>query len=285
MKLNISISLWNYIHYFPLRKGGTNFSFDGGMDSLAKVVDDVEAAGYGVELWPSWASWEWTSKEREAMVSRRIDLFAEEREQLVEILRGVRSSWHTGGDNTIEGYRQRIDTLAQVGSTVLVVHASNLFLDGPEPDFDFAAQVLDYARPRGVKIALENASEGEQEEDAALWNLSILQRAIARLDDLAICLDTTHVQKFKHYSLREYVDALKERICHLHVSDALGDEAGIGRLHTVPGTGEISGEDWRYLLTALEEIDFQGDTVLEIIPLDPVRTGEQTEAFLRQHLP
>ena len=25
MQLNISISLWNYIHYFPLRKGGTSF--------------------------------------------------------------------------------------------------------------------------------------------------------------------------------------------------------------------------------------------------------------------
>ena len=45
MKLNISISLWNYIHHFPLRKGGTSFSFDGGIESLGKVVGDVAAGG------------------------------------------------------------------------------------------------------------------------------------------------------------------------------------------------------------------------------------------------
>ena len=50
MKLNLSISLWNYIHYFPLRKGGTSFFLDGGLDSLARVIDEIAAAGYGVEL-------------------------------------------------------------------------------------------------------------------------------------------------------------------------------------------------------------------------------------------
>ena len=219
MKLNISISLWNYIHYFPLRKGGTSFSFDNGLDSLAAVVDQVAAAGYGVELWPKWTSWEWTGPEREAMVSQQIDLYAEEhRQRLADILGGVRSSWHTDGDNTIEGYRRKIDTVAQVGSQVLVVHAANLLLDGPDPDFDFAGQVLDYAGLQQVEIALENASEGEREEDPALWNLAILQRAIERFEDLKICLDTTHVEKFKHFSLKEYVDRLKERICHLHIS-------------------------------------------------------------------
>ena len=280
MKLNISISLWNYIHYFPLRKGGTSFAFDAGLDSLAKVVSEAAAAGYGVELWPHWASWEWTSPEREAMVSRQIDLYAEEhRERLAEILRGVRSSWHTDGDNTLQGYRRKIDTVAHVGSQVLVAHAANLFLDGSEPDFEFAAQVLDYARDKGVTIALENASEGEQEEDAALWNLSILQRALERFDDLKVCLDTTHVQKFKRFPLKEYVDRLIERICHLHISDALGDEVGIGRLHTQPGTGKIPDGDWRYLFEALEKANFQGDAVLEIKPLTPVRMAQETDAF------
>ena len=38
MPMNLSISLWNYIHYFPLRKGGTSFFLDGGLDSLARVI-------------------------------------------------------------------------------------------------------------------------------------------------------------------------------------------------------------------------------------------------------
>ena len=239
MKLNFSISLWNYIHYFPLRKGGTSFAFSDGLDGLERIVAEIGAQGYGVELWPWWASWEWTSPQREGMVAQQIDLYAvEQRDRLRDLLKDVRSSWHTDGDNTIEGYRRKIDTLAHVGSRVLVVHASNLFLDGPEPDFDFAARVLDLARARGVKIALENASEGEQEEDPTLWNFSILRRAIARFE-----------------------------------------EVGVGRLHTVPGTGKISAEDWLYLLEALKEIGFQGDSVLEIKPLDPLRIAAQTEAF------
>lgn len=286
MKLNISISLWNYIHHFPLRKGGTSFSFDGGIESLGKVVGDVAAAGFGVEVWPSWRSWEWTTEERGAMVAYDFDLYSEEhRDSLAEILRGVRSSWHAGGATAVDGYRQMIDTVAHAGSEILVVHASNLFLDGPEPDFDFAGQVLEHARSNGVKIALENASEGEQEEDPALWNLALMKRAIERFEDIGICLDTTHVQKFKRNSLKEYVDALRDRICHLHISDAQGDHVGIGRLHTVPGTGTIPGEDWRYLLQALDENGFNGSAVLEIIPLPPIRVAQQTEAFLGQHLP
>ncbi len=278
--MNISISMWNFIHYFPLRKGGTSFSFDRGLDSLEQVVAEVAAAGYGVELWPSWYSWEWTSPEREGMVANRIDLYAEqERQRLAEILRGVRSSWHTDGDNTIEGYNRKIDTVADVGSKVLVVHASNLLLDGPDPDFDFAAEVLDYAREKNVKIALENASEGELEEDSSLWNLSLMKRAIERFDDLGICLDTTHVQKFKRFPLAEYIDVLADRICHLHISDALGDDVGIGRLHTQPGTGKIPAEDWRYLLDALREVGFAGEAVLEIKPLTPIRIAEQTEKY------
>jgi sugar phosphate isomerase/epimerase len=280
MPMNLSISLWNYIHYFPLRKGGTSFFLDGGLDSLARVIDEIATAGYGVELWPHWSSWEWTSPEREALESQPFDLFAEEhRPQLVQILSGVRSSWHTGGGKNLENYRRQIDTVAQVGSRVLVMHAANLSLDGPDPDFDFAAQVLDYARQHEVRIALENASEGEQDEDPALWNLPILERAIARFDDLVICLDTTHVEKFKRFSLAEYVDRLKDHIAHLHISDALGDNIGIGRLHTVPGTGKIPEADWRYLLDALEEIDFQGDAVLEIKPLTPVRIAQEADEF------
>ena len=36
MQLNISISLWNYIHYFPLRKGGTSFALDGRLGQSGK---------------------------------------------------------------------------------------------------------------------------------------------------------------------------------------------------------------------------------------------------------
>jgi len=87
------------------------------------------------------------------------------------------------------------------------------------------------------------------------------------------------VQKFKRFPLAEYIDVLADRICHLHISDALGDDVGIGRLHTQPGTGKIPAEDWRYLLDALREVGFAGEAVLEIKPLTPIRIAEQTEKY------
>ena len=282
MELGYSVSLWNYIHYFPLKKGGTNFAFDRGLGSLEEVVAEVSANGFGVELWPTWCSWEWLSPARSAMEAKPADLFDEvHRERLKTMLEDVRASWHTGNEDTIEEYRRQIDTVSCVGSEILVVHAGNLYLDGPDPDFEFAAQVLDYAREKGVTIALENASDGETEEDPSLWNLPILQRATREFPDLGICLDTTHVQKFARFPMRAYVDALKDRLCHLHVSDAFAADEPFARMHTSPGKGIIPAGDWLHLLETLEEIDFRGEMVLEIIPLSPLHVAREAEEFFQ----
>ena len=95
-----------------------------------------------------------------------------------------------------------------------------------------------------MTIALENASDGESEEDPSLWNLPILQRATREFPDLGICLDTTHIQKFARFPMRAYVDALKDRLCHLHVSDAFAADEPFARMHTSPGKGIIPTGDW-----------------------------------------
>ena len=296
MELNFSISLWNYIHFFPLRKGGTNYAFENGLDGLAAVVAEVAAQSFGVEPWGKWTSWKWTSPAREGMVADEIDLFDPAHHQrLREIFGGVRSSWHTENEDTIEEYQRQIDTVACTESQVLVVHAGNLFLTGADPDYGFAREVLECARAKNVTIALENASDGETEDDPSLWNLSILRRALDKLPDLKICLDTTHTQKYNRFPLTEYIDALKDSLCHLHISDAFAratfeansssklrtwPEAPFARMHTTPGRGIIPEDDWLYLLEALDEINFEGEAVLEIIPLSPLRSAEETQRFL-----
>lgn len=286
MELNFSISMWNYIHYFPLKKGGTNFAFENGLDGFAAVVEDVASQGFGVEPWAKWTSWKWTSPEREGLISEQIDLYdAAHHQRLGEILGGVRSSWHTGNEDTIEEYQRQIDTVAATGSEVLVVHAGNLFLSGPNPDYGFAREVLQCAAAKQVTMALENASEGEADEDPSLWNLEILKRALDALPDLKVCLDTTHTQKYRRHPLREYIDALKERLCHLHISDAFAPEESFARMHTTPGRGTIPEGDWQYLLEALDEIDFEGDAVLEIIPSSPSKIAQETRRFLGQLVP
>ena len=283
MELNLSVSLWNYIHYFPLKKGGTNFAFENGLEGMAVVVDDLWNQGFGVEPWAKWANWTWTSPSREGLVADAIDLFHPKyHKRLSELLGGVRSTWHTGNEDTLEEYQRQIDTVAVTGSKALVVHAGNLFLAEPTPDYGFAREVLQGASAKNVTIVLENASEGEADQDPSMWNLEILQRALAKLPDLMVCLDTTHTQKYSRHPLRQYIDVLKDRLCHLHISDAFTPEETFARMHTTPGHGNIPEEDWRYLLDALDEIGFEGDAVLEIIPSSPLRIAQETQRFLRQ---
>jgi sugar phosphate isomerase/epimerase len=100
-----------------------------------------------------------------------------------------------------------------------------------------------------------------------------------KFPDLKICLDTTHTQKYNRFPIKEYIDVLKDRLCHLHISDAFAPDEAFARMHTTPGKGIILQEDWLYLLKALEEIDFQGEAVLEIIPPSPVRIARETGRF------
>ena len=240
MELKYRISLWNYFHY-------------ANPGSLEKVVGDIASRGYGVELWPSWEIEE--------------DLFNEiYRERLRALLKGLPSSWHSGSVNTLEGHRRQIDTASYVGSDVIVVHARNLLVAGENADFDFAQKVLDYAREKNVTITLENGP------------LPTLKRAVDQLDDLKICLDTGHAYYYA-FSMKAYVDALKDRLYHLHIQDYLEKSSSSFLDHYIPGTGLIPKEDWLYLLRALEEIDFKGAAVLEIRPRVPLQTAMETKRF------
>jgi sugar phosphate isomerase/epimerase len=50
----------------------------------------------------------------------------------------------------------------------------------------------------------------------------------------------------------------------------------------MPPRGSIPEEDWQYLLEALDEINFDGDAVLEIIPSSPSQIAQETRRFLGQ---
>jgi len=240
MELKYRISLWNYFHYA-----------DPG--SLEKVIGEIASKNYGVELWPGWGAEE--------------DLINEiHRERLRALLKRLPSSWHSGGVNTFEGHRKQIDTASCVGSDVFVVHAGNLLVAGENADFDFAQKVLEYAKEKNVTIALENGS------------LLTLRRAIDQLDDLKICLDTGHVYYYA-FPMKAYVDTLKDRLYHLHIQDYLEKSSSSFLDHYIPGTGLIPKEDWLYLLRALDEIDFEGATVLEIRPRVPLQTAMETKKF------
>lgn len=78
------------------------------------------------------------------------------------------------------------------------------------------------------------------------------------------------------------MEALKERICYLHLYENVGDVS-----HLPPGSGGIPEADWIYLVRGLKEMNFQGPAVLEIrpphwetYPKDPVETALQAKRYL-----
>jgi sugar phosphate isomerase/epimerase len=231
------VSLWNYTHYVA-------------QGTLEEAVGEIAQAGFGVELWPGWHD--------------TPDLFdPSQRERLRALLKGMRSSWHSGGVKDFEGHKRQVDCAADVGSDVIVVHPGNMRLGDDGVDIGFARDMVAYARERGVTLCLENG------------DLHVIERGL-EVDDLKLCLDTGHTYQGKEgFGMPAYIDVMKPRLAHLHIQDTLpeGD-------HYTPGVGTIPREHWEYMLRTLDEIKFHGAWVFEIRPLRPLRIAEQTVAFL-----
>lgn len=253
MKNDYRISLWNY-HFYRQVASETLCARSSRPGSLERVIGSIRDAGYGVELFPGWFD---TDNLYHPIYRKRLRMLTSD----------MASSLHGGGPATLEQHQLQIDTAAETESDVIVVHIDHMKLGGEEPDFTFAQEVLDLAHERGITIALETGP------------LSILQRALKNLRQLAICLDTGHVYHYRE-TMKAFVDALKYDICHLHVEDSLDGKTE----HYVPGTGIISSEDWRYLFENLEEIDFNGAWVFEIRPRTPLQHAEQARRFLTEIL-
>jgi len=241
MEMDYRISLWNYFHY---NRPGT----------LERVIGEIRDAGYGVEIWPRW--------------SDEGNLFDPiYRERLKLLIGDMPSSIHGGSPGSLEQHLLQIETAAETDCDVIVVHPGQIKVDNGNRDYEFAQQVVDLARDRGIVIALENGP------------LEVLQSAVARVEGLGICLDVGHIYSTPN-TMTEFVDSLRHNIRHLHLQDTLGSTD-----HYVPGTGRIPRSDWGYLFRCLVEENFHGAAVLEIRPRNPLQHAEQTREFLKEVLP
>jgi len=239
MRIEYSVSQWNYYHYAEVL-------------SLERAVALVREQGYGVELWNVWGE--------------EKDLFDEiGRKRLKPIVEAMTVSLHTAGVDGFESHTKQIDAAAELGAGIIVLHPGDLAgADKTTLDAGLAAETVGYAQERGVRLALENGP------------LPFLVEAASRVEGLGICLDVGHVY-FTPDPLRSYLDALKERIIHVHIQDILPQAEDAlphtGKDHYIPGTGGIPQQDWELVAAALREIDFEGIAVFEIQPRNPLQTA------------
>ncbi|MHC4983587.1 MAG: sugar phosphate isomerase/epimerase family protein [Planctomycetota bacterium] len=252
MRITYSISQWNFFHY-------------ANQPSLERVIASVREQGYGFELWGSWAD------ER--------DLYDEVgRRRLAGPLAGMAVSLHTGFGyaENFERYKNMIDTAAHLKAKAVVLHPGDLSAGETNgPDAELVKRAAEYGRLRGVTLTLENGS------------FEFLAAAFGMSDSLGFCLDVGHVY-FEKHTMREYLDAFKSRLVHLHVQEVLpADEATIPRVfsdHYIPGTGGIPIEDWKLLVETLKEIDYHGIAVFEIQPRNPLQTAFLGTRFMENLL-
>jgi len=246
VKLEYAISLWNFSHLARI-------------GSLEEELARIRATGYGVELWDHWPGLEgglYTPPQRARVRAA---------------LAGMPVSLHTGLVYNLAAHLAQVDAARELGARVLVVHSDEFFAgERGVLDAGLCREVVAYAGQRGVCIALENGQ------------LPFLERALAAVDGLRVCLDVGHVY-LTETPLRDFLAALKSRLVHLHLQDVLApNEAGLphaGADHYALGTGGIPREDWALLAATLHDIDFAGTAVFEIRPRTPYQVAHLGRQF------
>jgi len=167
----------------------------------------------------------------------------------------------------LEKMKISIRAASVVGCKNWVVHPLMPFGTGdrntPEAEItrkinlEFLKELVKTAKEYGVTVCLENMPMlnfciSTPEEILSLIN---------EIDDesLKMCLDTGHVNVFKHLNIYDEVLRAKDKLKVLHVHDNV-----ISRdIHLLPGFGTI---DWKAFSKALKEIGFDGSFSIETTP-------------------
>ena len=120
-------------------------------------------------------------------------------------------------------------------------------------------ELAEYARKLGIKLALEVPH--------CYSICNTLQRARDMLDriesdNVVTILDCSH-QQVIGYQVREYLDVLGDRLGHVHLRDAAGEDTADFRqnLELTPGKGEV---DFRCLAQELDRFGYHNEVTLEL---------------------
>jgi len=230
--------------------------------TIERIAEDARANGFGVEWWAQG----WGLPPIDDSVIKRIR----------DACAGMPVSLHTEKAFGLGEISKQIDMAARIGARVQVVHSQHLV--GRAGEFaDDVPAILDCARDRGVKIALENA----------MADVDLVARLLEDHDDLGFCYGVGHgFLCDPPRDLDVYLSGVyRERLCHLHLQDTLTtDEVGrpgvAGADHFLVGAGGISHKDWDRLGEELARMDFTGTCVFEVRPRSIMALSIRSRSFL-----
>ncbi len=168
---------------------------------------------------------------------------------------------HAPSPASVYYIKRAIECAAEVGAEFLVVHPE--YDVTPEENAQMYLELLEFAKPYGVKLATENMYNWNAEKEEAYFAACGTPESFnAHLDavndeNLVACLDIGHAEMYGDVtSAVAHIKALGSRLklLHIHDNDRRHDS------HQLPFTMNI---DFEKIAKALKEINYSGYFTME----------------------
>lgn len=157
-------------------------------------------------------------------------------------------------------HRQTLDACARLEAPIMVLHtydAHEYPYQNAQADIlrDCLGALIEYAAPRGVRIAVENMPDRVR-GDEVVTTLENQRRLFGDLD-VYYCLDIGHVPVMGQTTCEAEIDAAADRLVtfHVHNNHGLTDE------HNLPDEGVL---DWPAIHAYARKKEYKGEFVLEL---------------------
>jgi sugar phosphate isomerase/epimerase len=225
--------------------------------SLEQECELLKSLGFGVELWPN------TGGLNECRYDKK------SWPRLEAATEGMLVSIRSRNDSpNIEQWDEQIECARRLKANIVAGLAS-LRVNEEVEDWDYLQDVVRMAADNDVKLCVETG------------RLDAVRKIGDKFDSVWYCLDTGYASTDHQHNFREYVDALADRVAHLHLTDNFGrvdDHRPLGC------SGGIAHQDWSYLLEALGRYDNDIIGSLEMTPCTPVEMIRRSSCFLFDEL-
>ena len=158
-------------------------------------------------------------------------------------------------DDLIVLDNEMIETAAELGAKVVVVHASGepIAESDRRQSIEYAKEVIaainETAKKNGLLLAVENLPR-----TCLGKNSAEMKEFLAIDDNVRVCFDVNHLLEETH---KDFVAAVGDKIVTLHLSDY----DFVDEKHMVPGRGKI---DWKELVQLLKGINYNGPFMNEM---------------------